>query len=360
MNENLQSVAAPKAFGVSPLHLFPGQVGADSRRLLRIEKVARTLAGMLLCCAITPAHAQSNAPYWLQESAKRVHDPSTIVREGNTFWMFSTGFGVKSFHSTNLLDWEPAAPVFAQMPAWVRDVVPEQRMHFWAPDVIRAGNHWLLYYSVSSFGKNTSAIALATTPTLDPKDPAFKWTDEGIVIRSYRTNNFNTIDPAVVFDAEGRLWLAFGSYWSGIKLVELDAKTGKRIAPDSTMHSLASNDHIEAAFIHRRATNYFLFLNWGQCCKGTNSTYEIRVGRSSKITGPYLDREGRDMIGGGGTLVLGSEGKFIGPGHAGIVNDGAQDWFSFHYYDGTNRGRSVIGLRKLSWDKDGWPVVARE
>ena len=155
------------------------------------------------------------------------------------------------------------------------------------------------------------------------------------------------------------MWLAFGSYWSGIKLVELEPKTGKRIAPDSPMHSLASNDHIEASFIHRRGTNYFLFLNWGQCCKGTNSTYEIRVGRSDKITGPYLDRERKDMIGGGGTLVLGSEGKFIGPGHAAIVNDGTQEWFSFHYYDAENRGRPALGVRKLSWDKDGWPVVAR-
>ena len=305
------------------------------------------------------ASAQPDRPYWQAETAMRIHDPSTIVRSGSEFWMFATGPGLKSYHATNLFDWQPAGSVIPQMPAWVREVVPDQRGYYWAPDIIRVGEHWLLYYSVSSFGKNTSAIALATNPTLDPKDPAFKWTDEGIVIRSGRTNNFNTIDPAVSLDADGRLWLAFGSYWSGIKLVELDPKTGKRIAPDSLMHSLASNDHIEASFIHRRGTNYFLFLNWGQCCKGTNSTYEIRVGRSDKITGPYLDRERKDMIGGGGTLVLGSEGRFIGPGHAGIVKDGVQEWFSFHYYDGANRGRPALGVRKITWDKDGWPVVAR-
>jgi len=307
---------------------------------------------------VTLAHSQPTNAYWRQESASRVHDPSTIVRSGDEFWMFSTGIGIKSSRSTNLEDWQPGQSVMPEMPVWVREVVPDQRGHYWAPHIIRVGERWLLYYSVSSFGKNVSALALASNPTLDPKDPTFKWTDEGIILRSYRTNNFNAIDPAVTLDVDRRLWMAFGSYWSGIKLVELDSKTGKRITPDSPMHSLAWNDHIEAAFIHRRATNYFLFLNWGQCCKGTNSTYEIRVGRSGKITGPYLDRERKDMIGGGGTLVLASEGKFIGPGHAGIVNDGAQEWFSFHYYDGNNRGRPALGVRKLSWDKDGWPVVA--
>jgi arabinan endo-1,5-alpha-L-arabinosidase len=124
------------------------------------------------------------------------------------------------------------------------------------------------------------------------------------------------------------------------------------------MYSLAWNDHIEAPFIHRHGTNYLLLVNWGQCCKGTNSTYEIRVGRSRTITGPYLDRNGVEMMNGGGTLVLGSEGRFIGPGHAGIVNDGAQEWFSFHYYNAENGGRPTMAVRKLSWDEEDWPVVA--
>jgi arabinan endo-1,5-alpha-L-arabinosidase len=315
----------------------------------------------IVCCVATgfSVHAQPEAGgFWQRESAMRVHDPSTIVREGDNYWMFCTGIGVKSFSSTNLHNWQPGPSVMPQMPPWVREVVPDQRGHYWAPDVTRVGNRWLLYYSVSSFGKNTSAIALATTPSLDPGNAAFKWSDAGIVVQSSRTNDYNTIDAAVIRDADGKLWLAFGSYWSGIKLIELDPATGKRIAPDSPVYSLASNEHIEAAFIHQRGTNYFLFVNWGQCCKGTNSTYEIRVGRSSTITGPYRDRDGLDMIGGGGTLVLGSQGRFIGPGHAGIVSDGAQEWFSFHYYDGANRGRPALGVRELAWDNEGWPVVA--
>jgi arabinan endo-1,5-alpha-L-arabinosidase len=267
---------------------------------------------------------------------------------------------LKSFYSTNLTDWQPGQPVLPEMPNWVRGVVPDHRGHYWAPDVIRVRDRWLLYYSVSSFGRNTSAIALLSNPTLDPEASAFRWTDEGIVVRSDRTNDFNTIDPAVSLDSDGRLWLAFGSYWTGIKLVELDVDTGKRRTPDSPMHALAWNDHIEAPFLHRRGTNYFLFINWGECCKGTNSTYEIRVGRSDRITGPYRDREGKDLMSGGGSLVLKTQGRYIGPGHAGIVNDGLQDWFTFHFYDGENRGRPTLAVRKLLWDRETWPVVATD
>jgi arabinan endo-1,5-alpha-L-arabinosidase len=181
-----------------------------------------------------------------------------------------------------------------------------------------------------------------------------------MVVRAVPTNDFNTIDPAVSLDADGRLWLAFGSYWSGIKLVELDPQTGLRRAPDSPLYSIASNESIEAAFIHRQGTNYFLFVNWGQCCRGTNSTYEIRVGRSDKITGPYRDRDGLDLLGGGGSLVLGSAGKVVGPGHAGIFTARGAQWFSFHYYDATQRGRATLGIRKLRWDEAGWPVVTAE
>jgi hypothetical protein len=131
-------------------------------------------------------------------------------------------------------------------PAWTTQVAAPHRDYFWAPDATFANGRFLLYYSVSSWGKNTSAIGLATNPTLNPADPSFKWSDAGIVVRSFATNDFNTIDPALAFDTTGRFWLAFGSYWSGIKLIELNPATGHRIAPESPMYSLAFNDSIEA------------------------------------------------------------------------------------------------------------------
>jgi arabinan endo-1,5-alpha-L-arabinosidase len=238
--------------------------------------------------------------------------------------------------------------------------VPENRnSHFWAPDIIKVGDRYLLYYSVSSFGKKTSAIALATNATLDPAQPKFKWRDDGIIIRSSPATNFNAIDPALLHARDGRLWMSFGSYWSGLKLVELDPATGKRLAPDSPLPALAHDRSIEAAFIHQRGEHFYLFASYGWCCRGINSTYHIRVGRSATITGPYVDREGRPMLEGGGTLVLASEGPFIGPGHASIMTIGDREWFGCHFYDATQRGQPRYALRPLSWEADGWPVVGK-
>ena len=287
-----------------------------------------------------------------------VHDPSTIVKYGQEYWTFYTGRGVPSYHSKDLVKWESGPPVFTNAPAWTDQAVPGHRgSYFWAPDIIHLGDRYFLYYSVSTFGKRVSAIGLAANPTLDPNDPKFQWTDLGPVIQSTETNNFNTIDPAIFQDANGKLWLAFGSFWSGIKLIQLDAKTGKRAAADSPMYSLAHNDSIEASYIYRHDEFYYLFVNWGLCCRGTNSTYEIRVGRSKEITGPYYDADGVDMLADGGTPFLKASGPFIGPGHAGIISENGTNWFSCHFYDGTRHGLSTLAILELRWQTNGWPEI---
>jgi arabinan endo-1,5-alpha-L-arabinosidase len=305
----------------------------------------------------SPASLQKVAQ--LGKRDRRVHDPSTIVKCKDEYWFFSTGRGVLSHHSKDLKTWEAGPPVVPERPEWIAQAVPAARGNsFWAPDVIHQGDRYMLYYSVSTFGKNTSAIGLVTSPTLDPDDPAYKWTDHGPIVQSKQSDDFNTIDPCVTVDADGKMWLAFGSFWSGIKMVELDPATGKRIAPDSPMYSLAHYSSIEAPFIHRSGEYYYLFVNWGMCCRGVNSTYNIRVGRSRTITGPYLDKDGKDMLKGGGTLLLETDGPFVGPGHAGIVNEGGREWLSMHFYDATERGASMLAIRPLTWDPDGWPRVA--
>jgi arabinan endo-1,5-alpha-L-arabinosidase len=287
-----------------------------------------------------------------------VHDPSPIIKCGDDYWLFYTGRGIPSYHSKDLMKWERGPAVFTNAPTWVATTVPRNRwMYYWAPDVIHLGDRYLLYYAVSVFGKRTSAIGLATNPTLDPNDPKYHWTDEGYAIQTGETNDYNAIDPAASLDTEGNLWLALGSYWSGIKLIQLDPKTGKRITPDAPMYSLAHNDSIEASYIYHHAGFYYLFVNWGQCCRGTNSTYEIRVGRSPTITGPYLDKDGGDMLYGGGTSFLISNGPFIGPGQSGIISDKGTDWFSCHFYDGTRHGISALALLPLTWETNGWPVI---
>jgi arabinan endo-1,5-alpha-L-arabinosidase len=287
----------------------------------------------------------------------RVHDPSTIVKCKDEYWVFATGMGILSRHSKDLLNWSNGPVVFGHPPAWTTNAVPRNRGYFWAPDIICLSNRYLLYYSVSTFGRNTSAIGLATNRTLDPADPNYSWVDGGPVIQSSPEDNFNTIDPAVTQDENGNLWLAFGSFWSGIKLVQLNMTTGKRIAPDSAVYPLAHSSSIEAACICRHAGHYFLFVNWGTCCRGVNSTYNIRAGRSEAITGPYLDKDAKDLLSGGGTLVLGTDGPFIGPGHAGVLSDGTNAWFSCHFYDGTRYGAPTLALLPLRWSEDGWPEV---
>jgi arabinan endo-1,5-alpha-L-arabinosidase len=208
-----------------------------------------------------------------------VHDPSTILKNGDEYWQYSTGQGIRSRRSRDLVQWEEGPRVFASPPAWTTNAVPGFRGHCWAPDVIRVGGRVLLYYSVSTWGKNTSAIGLVSSATADPGDPRYGWVDEGPVIQSVAGDNFNAIDPAVTPGVDGTLWLSFGSFWSGIKLVQLDPKTGKRTAGDDSMHALAYHPQIEAPFIWGHADSYYLFLNWGLCCRGTNSTYTLGVRR---------------------------------------------------------------------------------
>ncbi|MGD8500679.1 MAG: family 43 glycosylhydrolase, partial [Phycisphaerales bacterium] len=292
-----------------------------------------------------------------RDRSRFVHDPSTIVKCKDEYWLFSTGRGVRSRRSKDLVKWQSGPRVFSAPPAWTTEAVPRSRGYFWAPDVIALNDRFLLYYSVSTWGANTSAVGLAANPTLDPADPDYNWTDRGIVVQSGENDDFNAIDPAVTRDAHGNLWLAFGSFWSGIKLIQLDPASGKRIAPDSPVYSLAYHESVEAPLIYYHEGFYYLFVNWGICCRGINSTYNIRVGRSAEITGPYIDKNGANMLDGGGSLFLETEGQFIGPGHASIFWHGENDWFSCHYYDGNRRGSATLAIRPLQWTSEGWPEI---
>lgn len=288
-----------------------------------------------------------------------IHDPSTIIKDGTNYYIFGTGPGLRTKSSADLIHWHAGGPVFREAPASTTRFVPNFHGALWAPDVIRVNGKYLLYYAASSWGKRTSAIGLATNATLDQQAKNFSWHDCGPVITSTNGGEFNTIDPSVMLDADGKLWLAFGSYWQGIYLTELDPQTGLRAATNSPLYHLAWNHSIEASCLTQHGQYHYLFVNWGQCCEGTNSTYEVRVGRSEKVTGPYCDRDGNDLAGGGGSIFLQSTGRFIGPGHIGILNDGSTNGptrFSYHYYDADTQGRSRLAIGKIDWSS-GWPVA---
>jgi hypothetical protein len=250
-----------------------------------------------------------------------VHDPSTIVKENGIYYVFSTGRGVLSKSSRDLVHWTNGPSVFGQMPGWTLSAVPGFR-GCWAPDAIRLNGQFYLYYAVSTFGKQVSAIGLATNPTLDTSSTNHHWTDRGPVIQSTSGSDFNTIDPSVMLDTDGKLWMAFGSFWKGIYLIQLDPKTGLRADTNSAPQRLAWNSKIEAACLTRHLESYYLFVNWGQCCRGTNSTYEIveiipvSSGQTAARGGPaatlVLSEDERGILlrelemGGGSTLGLGA------------------------------------------------------
>jgi arabinan endo-1,5-alpha-L-arabinosidase len=300
----------------------------------------------------------------LEQSASRgitTRDPSSIVKCKDQYWVFYTGRGVPSYHSKDLVKWERGPAVFKTAPEWIAALVPENRhMSYWAPDIMKIGDRYFLYYAVSSMGKMTSVIGLATNPTLDPQDPAYHWTDQGVVVRTQEGqpgDAYNAIDPSIFQDRDGKLWLTFGSYWTGIKLIQLDPRTGKRIAPDSQLYSLAYNESIEASYLCRHDDYYYLFVNWGSCCQGTNSTYNIRVGRSRTVTGPYLDKAGSDLMKAGGSVFLNTaNGPLVGPGHAGTLTVDGQSWFTSDF-EGDVRlgGKATLAIMPLKWNADGWP-----
>jgi hypothetical protein len=292
------------------------------------------------------------------------HDPSTLTLCNGQYYQFWTGQGILSKSSANKVFWTPGPPVFSNAPAWTTNAVPGFAGVFWAPDLLYFNGTYHLYYAVSTFGSQVSAIGLATNPTLNPSNSNYRWSDQGPVITSTNGSPFNTIDPSLCWDNSGNLWMSFGSYWNGIYLTQLNPATGLRISPNSPTYQLAYNSSIEASYLWRRGGYYYLFVNWGSCCSGVNSTYNIRVGRSTSITGPYLDQNGVNMVDEGGNLFLQGNGKYTGPGQVGILDEGGVLSLTHHYYDANSYapqydayGSPNFALLPLSWTADDWPVV---
>ena len=306
-------------------------------------------------------------------------DPTAIqTPDGKGLYVFSTGRGITISYSTNFIDWERTDRVFAGvrfpegMPGWAKKAIPNAR-GIWAPDVVFHNDLYYVYYSVSTMGSQRSVIGLATNKTLDKTSPDYQWQDEGIVLESHPDHtDYNAIDSAFFVDEDGKAYLFWGSYWTGLKAVEVDPKTGKpfryrpgelKIPADYVSVATRPDTSIEAAYVIRHGKYYYLFTSRGSCCDGVKSTYHIAFGRSEKPLGPYVDKENNRMDQGGGTILLSSTEKWKGPGHNGFFQTTKEgknkgDWMILHAYDAQEsvKGR-LTQIRPLYWDESDWLVL---
>lgn len=375
-----------------------------------MKNMKKTFLILSLLCGFATLFAQ---PHRFNAEHPYVHDPVMARGEDGRYYIFSTGMGVGVISSADMKTWQREPSVFklefkpvpdgedkwqhrrnfevdwaaSTLPRWGVDTIPGYRGHMWAPDISFHNGQWYLYYSCSTFGKNGSAIGMATNKTLDPKSPDFRWTDHGAVIVSHKhKDNWNAIDPNLILDEKGNPYLTFGSFWDGIQLVRLDyndyktpiskpktisRRIGRKLSIEDIdkveNFTIEGNDTIEAGenaveapFIIRNGKYFYLFVSFDYCCRGQRSTYKTVYGRSKNIEGPYLDKEGRPMEKGGGTFLYGPSDNNFGIGHCSAYQFDDQWYFVSHAYNKDANGQAQLFIRKFTFDKKGWIVADPE
>ena len=337
---------------------------------------AFAVAAALLSCgghnsgsAGTPPPTGVFAHYALTGNVQPVRDPS-VIRQNSTYYQFSTDIGLPTSDfilircSTDRINWQLCGHVFDQLPAWIPAKVPGIG-GIWAPDISLFNGLYHLYYAGSTFASNRSVIGLATTPTLDLTDPSHPWTDQGEVLESVATDDFNAIDPSLLADTDGTVWLTYGSYWTGIKQRQIDPATGLLLTSDPTVYSLATRpgvqfNPIEGSSLVHRGSFYYLFVSFDNCCDPDpyKCTYRIMVGRGTSVHGPFLDQSGAAMLNGGGTqLLAGNNNTWNAPGGETVYLDQQQgDLIVFHALQ-LPGGAAYLYVNSLTWDNDNWPTI---
>lgn len=329
--------------------------------------------------ALRPSNQDETGGKTVVGETSPIHDPALVIDDDGTWYVYSTGrinrenggtIQIAASHDEGTT-WEYAGTVWDEIPAWIdthfADAGGPLPDNLWAPEIYENDGTFYLYYSASSFGTPNSLTALATNTTLDPADPDYEWVDQGLVVSSPvigldPTNpgkTFNAIDAGIVEDADGTPYMSIGSFWYGIFLVPLEWPSGKPVdgwqaQTVNIADRFMPGNPIEAPYIYPHDGYYYLFVSFDSCCRGGDSTYKVAVGRSESVTGPYLDKEGRDMFGGGGTVVLDAHGAITGPGGQSVFDD----YLAFHYYDASNEAIPhfpTLGLQKIEW-VDGWPT----
>jgi arabinan endo-1,5-alpha-L-arabinosidase len=310
----------------------------------------------------------------LSSDVSPIHDP-TMIELGGIYYLYSSS-PLGSFHtSTDMRSWRLAGEVFDEIPAWLKALIPDAD-HIGSPDISYDDGRYLLFYQSHRPDTCDAATGLATNRTLDPTSPDYAWVDQGLVLRSEPFVSgidvfcggggaiYNAIDPHFFRDPDGTPWLVFGSTIGGIKLVQLDPRSLKPLA-DPKFFTLAQrfllqeDPIIEAPYIVHRGGFYYLFLSFNHCCRGDETNYQIRVGRSREVTGPYYDKEGSALLMGGGTLLIEEDGPFIGTGHGDVFSEAGVDWLVHHAKHTKQDHRPYLNIRRIEWDDEAWPSVCR-
>jgi arabinan endo-1,5-alpha-L-arabinosidase len=330
----------------------------------RQGKVGTFVLLMLALLLAAPAWAAEPQPEMTGDT--HIHDPS-VIEAGGRFVALGTGQqgpthgAIRVKTSPDGVKWTDAGVIGEGPPAWAETALGFKPLNVWAPSISRRGSTVFLYYCLSSFGGNTSAIGLMTNVSFDPAKPGQGWRDQGLVLMSRDGDDFNAIDPFRIDLKDGRAFLAYGSYWSGVKLRALNPETGMLANKDEPAIAIAARSMhdgvIEAPSIIEHDGRFILFVSFDQCCKGVASTYNIRVGRAERIEGPYLGRDGKAMLEGGGSLVLATNGRFIGPGGQEAVRTSKGEMLAYHYYDGDSGGVAKLQFSPILWSADGWPEL---
>lgn len=283
---------------------------------------------------VLQSSAQAGHPY--------IHDPSTIAECDGKYYTFGTGGG--GLISDDGWSWHSGA---------------DRPGGGAAPDVLKIGDRYLIIYGASGgglFGGHNGRILTMWNKTLDPQSPDFKYSAPLEVASSDGMEDCDAIDPSLLLDpTTGRLWATYGTYFGSIRLIELDPTTGKRVKGNQEKDIAID---CEATDLIYRDGWYYLLGTHGTCCDGVNSTYNIVVGRSRSVEGPYLDNVGRDMLHGGGRMVIAARHRYSGPGHFGrtVVDEGVELMSCHFEADFDRSGRSVLGIRPLLW-RNGWPIA---
>lgn len=311
------------------------------------------------------------ATYSLTGHTLPVLDPS-IIRQGSTYYAFSTDvagypeIGALPINcSQDKINWTACGSIFpGSMPQWIVASVPGI-VGLWAPDVSLFNGLYHVYYAASTLGSQKSVIALVTNTTLDPSDPAYKWIDRGVVLESKPGDDFNALDPNILVDSDGSVWLTYGSYWTGIKQRQIDPLSGMLLGSNPTRYNLATrpgvpHNPIEGASLVHRGNYYYLFVSVDYCCEQNPAAenYKQAVGRSASPHGPFVDEDGTPMLEGGGTVLLQGDGVWNAPGGgtAYIDPESGDSLIIFHAHNIQQANMPYQWLKTLAWEND-WPVI---